>query len=304
MKRRTFCALTGGAVAFSAMPAPLRAFAATGEDSGPDIAAVQGGDGIARLDRSLEEFGGIRAFVGSGQSVVIKPNMGWAVPPSSGANTDPALVKRLAELCLQAGAAKVTCFDNPCDHWRDAYRESGIEAAVIAAGGVVAPPNGERYYRQVDLPAGVKLREAAVHEAWLEADVVFNMPVLKHHGGAGMTAALKNLMGVVRDRSFYHRNGLDQCIADFAANGKRPTLNIIDAGRVMLTGGPRGQSHSQYKRLDLLIVSPDIVAADVAAALSFGAKPEDFAYIGMAAKQGAGRGSLDGLDVRRIRIQV
>ncbi len=298
MKRRTFCALTGGALAFSAMPSPLRAIAFTK----PDLVAVQGGDNVARLERAFEEFGGITTFVQPGQTVAIKPNMGWAVPPSGGANTDPALVARLVALCLEAGAKKVTCFDNPCDHWRDAYRESGIEEAVSAAGGLVAPPNSEKYYRRVELPLGVKLHEADVHEAWLEADVIFNMPVLKNHGGAGMTAAMKNLMGAVWDRRFYHRTGLDQCIADFATIGKAPALNIIDAGRVMLTGGPRGQSNSQYKLLDLLIASPDIVAADVAAALSLGAKAGDFPFIGMGAKLGAGRGSLEGLDVRRVRI--
>jgi len=196
----------------------------------------------------------------------------------------------------------VTCFDNTCDHWRDAYRESGIEAAVKDAGGLVAPANSERYFHSVELPSGITLRTAQVHEAWMEADVIFNVPVLKHHSGTGLTAAMKNLMGAVWDRRFYHRFGLDQCIADFATYAKKPTLNIIDAGRVMLNGGPRGRFNSQFKRLDMLIASPDIVAADIAASLSFGGKPEDFPYIGKGAAQGVGKGSLDGLDVRRLRV--
>ncbi len=303
MKRREFCTtVIGGGLALGASallsPAPL--FAASA--GAADLVAVQGGDVAAALDKGLVELGGLQRFVSAGQTVLIKPNMGWAVTPEKAANTNPLLMQRLAGLCLQAGAKKVTCFDNTCDHWENAYKDSGIERAVKNAGGIVAPSHSEGYYQNVDIPGGVTLHETKVHELYLEADVIINVPVLKHHGGAGLTCAMKNLMGVVWDRRFYHRNGLDQCIADFLLYSKRPALNIVDARRVMLSGGPRGSDSSQYKRLDMLILTTDIVAADVAAALAFGKKPEDFHYIAMGAAHGIGRSSLDGLDVRRIRV--
>ncbi len=300
MKRRTFCssvALGGLALGASSLLGPLPLLAAPG----PDLVAVQGADVEAALDRGLAELGGMPRFVSPGQTVLLKPNMGWAVTPEGGANTNPLLMRRLVKLCLDAGARKVTCFDNTCDHWQDAYRESGIERAVRDAGGMVAPGHAEGYFQSVSVSGGTILKTAKIHELYLEADVIINVPVLKHHGGTGLSCALKNMMGVVWDRKFWHRNGLDQCIADFGLCGKRPVLNVVDAQRVMLTGGPRGKSDSQFKRLDMLILSPDMVAADVASALAFGSRPESFAYIGMAAAHGLGKNSLDGLDVRRVR---
>lgn len=308
MKRRTFCTtLLGGGLAagLCSLISPPQLSAAASENPAaayPDLVAVQGNDAAAALDKGLAALGGMQRFVKPGQTVLIKPNMGWAVAPEGGANTNPLLVKRLVELCKQAGAKKVTCFDNPCDHWQSAYRDSGIEQAAKAAGAVVAPPHSESYYQAVHIPGGKILQQAKVHELYMEADAIINVPVLKHHGGAGLSSAMKNLMGVVWDRHVYHGSGLDQCIADFTLFPKRPTLNVVDASRVMLSGGPRGRRDSQFKVLDMLILSPDIVAADVASALSFGAKPADFHYIGMGAALGVGKGSLDGLDVRRLRV--
>ncbi len=37
-----------------------------------------------------------------------------------------------------------------------------------------------------------------------------------------MTGALKNMMGVVWDRGYWHRNNLNQCIADYALYSKKP----------------------------------------------------------------------------------
>ena len=308
MKRRTFCTtILGGGLAagLCSLASPPRLGIAAPVDTPatyPDLVAVQGNDTAAALERGMEALGGMGRFVKPGQTVLIKPNMGWAVTPQGGANTNPLLVKRLVELCKQAGAKKVTCFDNPCDHWQSAYRDSGIEQAAKAAGAIVAPPHSESYYQAVHIPGGKILQMAKVHELYMEADAIINVPVLKHHGGAGLSSAMKNLMGVVWDRHVYHGSGLDQCIADFTLYSKRPTLNVVDASRVMLSGGPRGRADSRFKVMDLLIISPDIVAADVASALSFGAKPSDFHYIGMGAAHGVGKGSLDGLDVRRLRV--
>ncbi len=307
MKRRTFCAtLLGGGLAASLSPlvSPqlLHAAAPARPAAFPDLVAVQGSDSVAALDKGIEAMGGMGRFVKPGQTVLIKPNMGWAVSPEGGANTNPLLVARLAELCRQAGAKKVTCFDNPCDHWESAYRESGIEKAATAAGVVVAPPHSEGYYQAVQISGGKILHQAKVHELYMEADAIINVPVLKHHGGTGLSCAMKNLMGVVWDRKFYHRNGLDQCIADFLVYPKQPTLNVVDAKRVMLNGGPRGRADSQFKVLDMVILGQDIVAVDVASALSYGAKPEDFRYIAMGAALGVGKGSLNGLDIRRLRV--
>lgn len=267
----------------------------------PDLVAVKGGLAASRVDAALAAAGGIGRFVKKGSLVVVKPNMGWDVRPELAANTDPAVVRRLVELCLAAGARRVLVFDHSCDAWRASYANSGIEAAAKAAGAEMGPAHAESYYQAVENKGAKTLRAAKVHELVLEADTFINVPILKHHGGAGMTAAMKNLMGMVWDRGSFHSSGLDACIAE-SVSLRKPDLNIVDAGRVMLSGGPRGGAASRYARQDLLLLSTDIVAVDVAAARTLGPGPAAFEYIGRAAAAGLGRADLEKLDIRRIEL--
>ena len=120
------------------------------------------------------------------------------------ASTNPRLVRRIVEHCLQAGAKEVYVFRSHCDAWRDSYRASGIEQAVKDAGGKLAPGNSESYFQTVAIPGGRRLRRTQEHELVLGADVFINVPVLKSHGGARLSVAMKNLMGVVWDRGEWH----------------------------------------------------------------------------------------------------
>src|SRR5512138_1189663 len=66
-----------------------------------DMVAVMGGSAEAMFDLGIQEYGGIAAFVKKGQKVLIKPNIGWDVIPELAANTNPALIKRIAEHCFR-----------------------------------------------------------------------------------------------------------------------------------------------------------------------------------------------------------
>jgi uncharacterized protein (DUF362 family) len=232
--------------------------------------------------------------------VVVKPNIAWDVPPERAGNTNPLLVRRIVEQCREAGAKAVYVFDYTCDHWQRTYRTSGIEQAVRDAGGTMAPGNSEGYFHPVRVD-GRSLKDAKEHELILEADVFVNVPVLKTHGSATVTCAMKNLMGVIWDRQFWHRSDLHQCIADFATY-RRPTLNVVDAYNVMARNGPRGVSTQDVVRMESLLISTDMVAADTAAARLMGLAPESVRYIPLAAALGAGRSDLEALRIERIRL--
>lgn len=267
----------------------------------PDIIAVKGGGQAARLDRALAEAGGIGAFVRKGQTVVIKPNIGWAQEPRIAANTNPELVKRLVEQCLAAGAKKVWVFDHSCDNGPASYKASLIEKYAREAGATVASAESSSSYQEVLIPGAVALKKMKVHELILEADVFINVPVLKDHSGAGMTCAMKNHMGIAWDRSEFHRLGLDQCIAD-ACLYRRPNLNIVDADRIMLTGGPRGHLGSQYSEQRMLILSSDIVAIDTVSAKALGLDPRSLGYIARGEERGLGTSDLGKRSIRRVTI--
>ncbi|MBU1105348.1 MAG: DUF362 domain-containing protein [Candidatus Riflebacteria bacterium] len=310
MDRRQFIALASSLAAAYNFKLPYRAVAEEVKLSGsgaagtgfPDLVAVMGGTPVEMLDRALAAAGGLERFVKTGQKVLVKPNIGWDKTPEEGANTTPALVKHLIELCFKAGAKEVNVFDNTCNNWQACYSNSQIEKAVKDAGGTMLMAHEEGYYTELALPRGVALKKVMIHKAWLESDVIINLPILKHHGGARMTAAMKNLMGVVWDRRFYHRTDLHQCIADFTTIEKKPTLNIIDAYNVMMRNGPRGTSIADIATKKMLLLSTDMVAIDTAAARILEAKPEEIAYIAKAAAHNSGIADLEKLKIERITI--
>ncbi len=266
-----------------------------------DLIAVKDGEPVQMFDKAIESLGGMKNFVKKGQTVVVKPNIGWDTSPQRGANTNPDLVKRIIEQCFGAGAKTVYVFDNSCDNWNKCYENSGIQKAVKDAGGKLVPANSESNYQEVDVKNGKKLKKTKVHELILSSDVFINVPVLKSHGSAVITAAMKNHMGIVWDRGYWHRNNLNQCIADFAAYHK-PDLNVVDAYRVMTKRGPRGVTEEDVVMMKSLILSKDIVAADAAAAKLFGAEPANVFYIKLAHDAGLGTMDLTKLSINRIKM--
>lgn len=267
-----------------------------------DLVAIKGGDPGAMFDRGIVEFGGMKTFVKPNQTVVVKPNIAWDVPPERAANTNPELIKRIIEHCFKAGAKEVYVFDNAIDNWSRSYKTSGIEKAVRDARGKLVPANTENYFQEVTIPKGKRLKTTKVHEIILEADVFINVPVLKSHSSARVSIALKNLMGTVWDRRYWHRNDLNQCIADFSTFHRKPDLNVVDAYNVLMRNGPRGVSKSDVTNMKAQILSTNMVIADAAATKMFGKDPDTIAYLRIADEMGVGTRNLEGLSIKRIKI--
>lgn len=267
-----------------------------------DMIAIMGGNPDAMFDLGIQELGGMGTFVQKGQKVLVKPNIGWDVIPELAANTNPLLVKRIIEHCFKAGAKEVYVFDHTCDNWANTYRNSGIEKAAKSAGAKIVPANSENYYQAIEIPGGVKLKKAKVHEILLEADVFINVPVLKDHNSTRMTACLKNNMGIVWDRGYWHSNNLHQCIADYALFEKKPVLNVIDCYNVMVKHGPQGVSKEDLVLMKSQIITTDWVAGDTAAAKMLGVDPQKIDYIPIAHKMGLGTMNLDSLNIKRIKM--
>lgn len=306
MRRREFFKTSVGAGIAAGTALSLggyeKLWASSAVSSKYDIVAVMGGTPDAMFDLGIQELGGMEAFVQKGQKVVVKPNIGWDVTPELGANTNPLLVRRIIEHCFKAGAKEVYVFDHTCDNWINTYRNSGIEKAAKSAGAKVVPGNSEKYYQSIDIPGGVKLKKAKVHEILLETDVFINVPVLKDHNSTRMTACLKNNMGIVWDRGYWHANDLHQCIADYALFEKKPALNVIDCYNVMVKHGPQGVSKEDIVQMKSQILTVDWVAGDTAAAKMLGVDPGRIDYILIANKMGLGSMNLESLNIKRIKM--
>ena len=306
MKRRDFLKNTITAGIAGSLATPFfymkKSHASPFLDNPFDLVAVKGGEPEAMFDKAIKQLGGMSQFVKKNQTVVVKPNIGWAVSPERAGNTNPKLVKRIIEHCYQAGAKKVYVFDNTCDEWNKCYTESGIKKAATDANAVMVPGNTEKYYHDVSISKGKILKKSKVHELILESDVFLNVPVLKNHGSANLTISIKNLMGIVWDRRYWHRNGLHQCIADYATFYRKPDLNIVDAYRVMMKHGPRGVSVDDTRIYKTQILSRDMVAADAAATKIFGKEPGEIPYIKLANDLGVGTMKLEDISISRLNM--
>ncbi|MBF0118358.1 MAG: DUF362 domain-containing protein [Desulfobacterales bacterium] len=265
----------------------------------PDLVAVRNGEPDVMFDQGIAAIGGMSAFVKKGQTVIIKPNIGWNGNPESGANTNPILIKQIIKHCLNVGAKKVYVFDNPVAD--RSYKNSGIEEVVKQSGATMVSGKSEGYYQEVRIAGAKILKKTKVHELILESDVFINVPVLKHHGSSSLTIAMKNLMGVVWDRGFYHSQGLHECIAEFCLF-KKPDLNIVDAYRVTLRNGPSHAGPEDVVLKKNLLISKDIVAIDAASAKIFGEEPENIQYIKLANEKNIGMIMLDKLNIKKIAI--
>ena len=271
-------------------------------ESQPDLVGIMGGEPGLMFDKGINALGGIRKFVKPNQTVLIKPNIGWDTEPERASNTNPHLIKQIVAQCIDAGAKKVYVFDHTCDVWHKCYTHSGITKAVKTAGGTMVPGNNERNYQKIKVPKGKRLTVVSAHELFLESDVFINVPVLKSHSGTKLTIGMKNLMGVVWDRGWWHSHNLHQCVADFATF-RIPDLTVVDAYRVLKKNGPRGVSVDDTLLMKAQIISTDPVAADTAAAQMFGMNPIDVPYIKMAHDMGVGTMELTSLDIKRIRMK-
>ena len=166
----------------------------------------------------------------------------------------------------------------------------------------MVPGNTQNYYQEVNIEGGVKLTSARVHELILESDVYINIPILKNHSSTKLTLSMKNQMGLVWDRRFWHKNDLHQCIADYAGFHRKPDLNILDAYNVLMKHGPRGVSKADVSTMKTQLLSRDMVAIDAAAAKLFGMNPNDVPFITLADKAGVGTMDLSKLSINRIKI--
>lgn len=264
-----------------------------------DLAAIKGGEPDVMFDKGIESLGGMKSFVKKGQTVLVKPNIGWDVSPERGGNTNPLLVKQIIKRCYEAGAKQVFVFDHTCEYWKKCYSTSGIESAAKDAGAKVLSGDSEGYYQEVTIKNAWKLKKVKVHELVLSSDVFINVPVLKNHGSSGLTIGMKNMMGVVWDRQFWHASDLQRCIADSMLI-RKPDLTVVDAYYVMKRNGPRGVSKADVLTMKSQLMGKDFVAVDAAAAKLFGSEPSQIDYIRMANDSKLGTMHLDKLNINRI----
>jgi uncharacterized protein (DUF362 family) len=250
-------------------------------------------------ERSISDLGGMARFVKSGDGVWIKPNIGFPLAPEFAVNTNPDLVATLVRLCRDAGARTVKVGDNSCYGAQRAYPESGIEAAVKAAGGEMLLFEESRF-REVKLD-GERLEKWPLYGDLLDADLLINVPIVKQHPLTGVTACMKNYMGVAGGpRDLWHKE-IIPCLCDVTAYMK-PRLCVVDAVRILTANGPTGGELDDVKFTGLVAAGVDVVALDAFAAELIGLNPAQSKMMAAAEKRGLGNRDYRKSALRAVEV--
>lgn len=296
-------ALLGPACAADTKPGPgsVRRQAPAPSGDQAYLAIARGESPATITERAVAALGGIERFVAPGDSVVIKPNICVDYnPPEYAATTNPEVVATLVRLCLGAGAGRVRVMDMPFGGTPEsAYAISGIEVAVQRAGGEMVLMNRAKFL-ETPIPDGLDLDKWEIYGDVLNANVIINVPIAKHHSLARLSLGMKNLLGVITQPGRIHSN-LGQRVADLASV-IRPTLTVVDAVRVLVDHGPTGGSLNDVVRANTVIASHDFVAADAQAATLFGLTGGDIPYVRAAAEMGLGTKELGSLKIAEFEV--
>ncbi|MGD9201242.1 MAG: DUF362 domain-containing protein [Chitinispirillia bacterium] len=225
------------------------------------LVVVSKGKPEESVNKAVKALGGMEKFVSSGDRVVLKPNIGFPNPPEWSTTTHPDVVKAVAELCIKAGAQRVLVLDHPLRDSQICKERTGIENALKDMKGVVlAMLDDEKFYKETPVPGAKELKSIAVMKEVLRANCLINIPTAKSHSATGVSLGIKNLMGLVWDRTAFHEKmELNRAIAEQLFIIK-PKLTIVDCIHALLTRGPSGPGKTV--ELNTVVASVDPVAAD------------------------------------------
>jgi uncharacterized protein (DUF362 family) len=261
------------------------------------VVAKNDPDPAALVRKAVAALGGMGRFIGRGDIVVVKPNIGWDRTPIHAANTNPKVVAEVVRLAFDAGAKRVVVTDASCNEPNRCFQRSGIWKAAYDVGADVILPAAHRF-RGMRLQGEV-LDDWPVYTPLVNADKVINVPVAKHHNLARYTGAMKNWYGSLGGRRNRLHQNIDVSIADLA-QFIQPTLTIVDAVRVLMRNGPQGGNVADAKDMNMVIATTDQVAADAYGCELIGRTADEIPYLKMGHERGLG--TMRWQDLRRKEV--
>lgn len=236
----------------------------------------------------LSPLGGLD-FVHPGMRIAIKANLVSFMKPEEAATTHPVLLAELVKILREKGA-EVVVGDSPgglytAAYVKNVYRATGMYE-VEKAGAVL---NEDFSQNTADYPEAAVARSFQ-YTAWLDScDLIIDFCKLKSHGMMGMTAAAKNMFGVIPGtmKPEYHYKYPDprnfaRMLVDLDEYFK-PVLSIVDAVIGMDGNGPTA---GKPKYIGVVAASPSPHALDLVCARLIGLRREDVPTLEAAYERG------------------
>jgi len=269
----------------------------------PDLAVVKG-DAEKAVQKAIELLGGIKQFVQPGDRVLIKPNVSFPNPPSWGTTTNPAVVRAVIKLSLDAGAGRVIVADHTMRDSDICFEKTGFADVLSDFQNVKwMNLNQERFFQSIPVAQGKAINQIHLAKLVTKCNVLINIPCAKSHSATQVSLGLKNLMGLIWDRSYFHtRTNLHQGLADLALT-IQPHLTILDGTRALQTGGPTGPG--KVIPLNTIVAGTDPLAVD---AYGVSLSPwnnrslsaQDIQHLAFASQMGVGQINLNQLNIQEL----
>jgi uncharacterized protein (DUF362 family) len=266
----------------------------------------------AATKRAVEACGEWPLLDVQGRTVVIKPNLVIAAPSSTGATTDPEVVRAIVDLALADGAAEVLIVETspagahfqPCGY--------GPLATYDPLGRVRLVDLGTLPLVLAPVPGGLAYGSLYVPDLMIRSDIVFiSVGKLKVHVETLATLATKNLFGLAGVSSYpsptsptgrfgMHDRGVSQSIVDL--NLRRPIHFAVVDGIWGMEG--IGPFFGTPVRMNMVLAGRNAVAVDRVALASMTLEPFAARHLAYASRAGLGPASLDDVTVVGDRLPI
>ena len=240
------------------------------------------------LSEALSRVGGLD-WVKPGMRIGVKLNLCAARKPEQAATTHPVMAAELTKLLRERGA-EVVLGDSPGEPFalpvlNRIYSVGGYALAEEAGGEL----NRDFSHEEVSFPEAVTGKSFAF-ASWLgKCDAVINFSKLKSHGLMGMTAAVKNLYGVIPGtvKSEYHFRYPDpgafaNLLVDLNEYVK-PVLCLCDAVEIMEGNGP---TQGTPRHMGAVLAGTDPYEMDRLCAYLLGLREEEIPFMTAAKERG------------------
>lgn len=227
------------------------------------------------LRKGMEVLGGVSAFIGKEEKILLKPNLLKKAEVEKAVITHPAVVGAFARFLREEGYANIVLADS-CGHGSTSQviRGTGMDTCLEK---YKIPAIDYTKGISVDYPEGIQAKEFVLPKELLEADCVISLCKMKTHALERITGAVKNSYGFVygRNKAIGHTkypsaDSFARMLVDLNQYVK-PRLYIMDGIVAMEGNGPGSGDPVPMK---VMLLSADPVALDSVFARLVYLKPE------------------------------
>jgi len=251
------------------------------------------------LSEAIDKIGGLD-WVESGMKIAIKANLVSFMAPEKAATTHPVLLCELVKMLVDKGA-EVVIGDSPGGIYNSVYVNKVYKATGMAETEKYgAKLNRNFNQNEAQNPEGTVLKKFTYTAYLDDADAIINFCKLKTHGMMGMSAAAKNIFGVIPGtlKPEYHfrfprHDDFARMMVDLDEYFK-VKMCICDAVVGMEGNGP---TMGTPRKIGAILASESPHKMDLVCAKIIGLEKDDVPTLVAAAERGLIPETVDGLNV-------